>query len=82
MGTSQLVRTVEALQPMDGVFAAACNLAAEGTVASVHVIVNRRPTYDDLIRYRHLAAACDLSFMVTMSEGNMGLRLRRRNPRP
>jgi hypothetical protein len=58
---------VPASQSIDVVVAAACRLAENDEIKSVHVVSNDRPTYDDLSRYHRWADDCDVALSVDAS---------------
>jgi hypothetical protein len=63
---------------VDSAFSTACDLVQESSVRSVHVLVDHSMSYDTLIAYRQMAAARNLSFMVTKTGAAMGYRVFRR----
>jgi hypothetical protein len=58
---------VSASQSINDVVAAACRLAENDEIKSVHVVCNDRPTYDDLSRYHRWADVCDVTLRVDAS---------------
>jgi hypothetical protein len=53
--------------PIDDVIDLACRLAAEDAIGGLHVAIDRRPTYADLLRYRRRAERCGLTLTVAAS---------------
>jgi hypothetical protein len=49
---------------MDGLIEAACNLAGTAEIGAIHVVMSRRPTYTELVRYRQEAESRALALNV------------------
>jgi len=50
---------------LDEALAVACTLAGQDAIGSLHVVMNDRPTYDEILRYRRRAEACGFALTVT-----------------
>jgi hypothetical protein len=53
--------------PIDDAIDMACRLAREDAIGGVHVAIDRRPTYAELLRYRRRAERCGLTLTVAAS---------------
>ncbi|MGH2535044.1 MAG: hypothetical protein ACRDJW_22510 [Thermomicrobiales bacterium] len=69
----------EQMDQLDRAVDAACRLTAFGEVRAVHVVTERRPSYEELRRYRTRAEANGLALTV-LGSGGVVLRSRRVKP--
>jgi hypothetical protein len=64
MKTSRNGNATKHAQTIDDVVAVACHLAGTDEIRAVHVISGERPTYSEVLRYRHWADVSHLSLRV------------------